>query len=273
LQSRNSIQNLSLSDALADCSTVKAIYNSLTRRNAKTCTSLVGDRESLDVFQWLRTTTWQRSGRYDKLVGRDVSTKKTPTQLSNVSNAELESYLSLLDNVLSELKPIADTVANAGTQKGVILLLTCNYGHSDMLINFVCAASKAGLDLSKLLVVATDQETKDLADGLGIAAFYHKQLFHSVPVNASLKFASDHFARIVVSKIYCAALLSILGHSFLLQDVDIVIRDNDNDKDYLEYFVNKAEEEDYDMLFQYDANPRAVYAPWYEQSDQACCTN
>ena len=41
-----------------------------------------------------------------------------------------------------------------------------------MLLNFVCAAKSRGLDLSAVLVFATDKETKDLAEGLGLVAFY-----------------------------------------------------------------------------------------------------
>ena len=39
-------------------------------------------------------------------------------------------------------------------------------------MNFVCSAKARGLDISSVLLFATDQETKDLAEGLGLAAFY-----------------------------------------------------------------------------------------------------
>ena len=39
-------------------------------------------------------------------------------------------------------------------------------------MNFVCAARARGLDLSPVLVFATDEETKELAEGLGLTSFY-----------------------------------------------------------------------------------------------------
>ena len=41
-------------------------------------------------------------------------------------------------------------------------------------MNFVCAAKSRNLDLSAVLVFATDEETKELAEGLGLAAFFDK---------------------------------------------------------------------------------------------------
>lgn len=39
-------------------------------------------------------------------------------------------------------------------------------------MNFVCAAKSRNLDLSPVLVFATDVETKELAEGLGLTAFF-----------------------------------------------------------------------------------------------------
>lgn len=80
----------------------------------------------------------------------------------------LVEYLNNLDPVLKQLKPIAQQVAKDNT----VVVMVCNLGQSELLMNFACAARLRGLDLSQVLVFATDLETKTLAEGLGLAAFY-----------------------------------------------------------------------------------------------------
>ena len=52
--------------------------------------------------------------------------------------------------------------------------MVCNHGQSELLMNFVCSAKSRNLDLGSVLVFATDEETKELAEGLGLAAFFDK---------------------------------------------------------------------------------------------------
>ena len=47
-------------------------------------------------------------------------------------------------------------------------------GQSELLMNFVCSATARNLDLSAVLVFATDEETKELAEGLGLTAFFDR---------------------------------------------------------------------------------------------------
>ena len=45
---------------------------------------------------------------------------------------------------------------------------------SELLMNFVCSAKARGIDISAVLVFATDEETKELAEGLGLAVFFDR---------------------------------------------------------------------------------------------------
>jgi hypothetical protein len=56
------------------------------------------------------------------------------------------------------------------------VVMVCNHGQSELLMNFVCAANARKLDLSAVLVFATDEETKDIAEGLGLTAFFDKMV-------------------------------------------------------------------------------------------------
>jgi hypothetical protein len=80
----------------------------------------------------------------------------------------LHKYLSTMDDVLEELKPIVERVAVDNT----VIVLVCNLGQSELLANFVCSSRARGFDLGRVLLFATDEETKELAEGLGITAFY-----------------------------------------------------------------------------------------------------
>jgi hypothetical protein len=86
----------------------------------------------------------------------------------------LKTYLDTLETVLVELKPIVEKVAKQNT----VIVMVCNHGQSELLMNYVCSARARNLDLSPVLVFATDEETKDLAEGLGLAAFYDKTVCH-----------------------------------------------------------------------------------------------
>jgi hypothetical protein len=259
-------EHYNLSNVLGNCQTIKTIYSSISGQNSKECTAIVADQESFDVLQWVRPRGRAealpvRAGRYEKFAGDDTWASATPDPFYYRAMEEIDSYLSRLKKVLKKLAPIAEKVANAGNSitKGTIVVLSCNYGHSDLLVNFACAANKIGADMSKFLVVATDKETKNLAKELGLAVFYDEALFKSIPNEEAKQFGDHLFAAIVMSKVHCAHLLSTLGYNFLLQDVDIVL----HRADYLEYFINKAEEEKYDILMQHDFTPRLEYLPWY----------
>jgi hypothetical protein len=91
----------------------------------------------------------------------------TPAKVKEYDQA-LVAYVSSLDKVLEELKPIAKKVARDNT----IIIMVCNHGQSELLMNFACSARARGIDLSQVLLFATDLETKALAEGLGMATFY-----------------------------------------------------------------------------------------------------
>lgn len=64
--------------------------------------------------------------------------------------------------------------------------MVCNHGQSELLMNFVCSAKSRNLDLGSVLVFATDEETKELAEGLGLAAFFDKTVSRVSSVSSSL---------------------------------------------------------------------------------------
>ena len=83
----------------------------------------------------------------------------------------LGPYIQNIDQVLGSLSPLAHKCAAAGQLRTVIVMV-CNMGQSMLLMNFACAAKARNLDLRQVLVFATDVGTKELAESLGLTAFY-----------------------------------------------------------------------------------------------------
>ena len=66
-----------------------------------------------------------------------------------------------------------------------ITVMTVNQGQSDLLVNFFCAAKSRNLDLHRILVFVTDEESRQLVEGfskdLGVMVYYDKWNFDSIP--------------------------------------------------------------------------------------------
>jgi hypothetical protein len=54
--------------------------------------------------------------------------------------------------------------------------MVCNHGQSELLMNFVCSTRARGINTKNILVFATDEETKAIAESMGLAAFYDEQV-------------------------------------------------------------------------------------------------
>jgi Nucleotide-diphospho-sugar transferase len=173
----------------------------------------------------------------------------------------LQLYLSIQDAVLEELRPIAKQVAAAS---GTVVVMVCNAGHAELLLNFICAAHAVGVDLSSFLLFATDMETKLLADQLQLTAYYNNKLFSAIPNgDATIEYGTKPYARVMMSKVYCVHLISSLGHDLFFQDVDLV----PYRKDYIEHFIGAAKAfSQFDLYFQYDHSTAPRYLPWSANS-------
>ena len=175
--SGNVMPLLSPQDATQHCHTLKVVLTEPNKQ--KECIALVGQWETYHVHKWMRlppgkgpkfTIDEANPLRYVSRLHIDNGLAQripTPPKVKEY-NSLLVKYLSSLDKVLEELKPIAQKVAKDNT----IVVMVCNHGQSELLMNFACSSLARGFDLSQVLVFATDLETKELAEGLGLTAFY-----------------------------------------------------------------------------------------------------
>jgi len=177
LPSKGVSQTLSPEDATEHCHSMKLVFTEPKKKNE--CLAVVGQWESYHVYKYMRLppgkdkkvqTDAKHPLRYvSRLHGEKGLQQQIPYPQNVKSYDEtLVTYLSSLDKVLEELKPIAQKAARDDT----IIVMVCNFGQSELLMNFACSCRARGLDLSQVLVFATDMETKELAEGLGLLAFY-----------------------------------------------------------------------------------------------------
>jgi hypothetical protein len=170
-------RTLSVEDATEHCHSMKLVFTEPNQKHQ--CLAIAGQWESYHVYKYMRLPPGKDKkvevdGKYDlRYVSRLHGDKGLQQQIPFPTNVKtydetLVTYLSSLDKVLEELKPIAARAAKDNT----IIVMVCNHGQSELLMNFACSCKARGLDLSQVLVFATDVETRELAEGLGLAAFY-----------------------------------------------------------------------------------------------------
>merc|ERR1712194_377865 len=134
----------------------------------------------------------------------------------------LKTYFARLDDTLATLKPMASSCA--GTDNTVIVMV-CNTGQSDLLINFVCAAKARGFGdvvTEKVLVFATDEGVLKIAQGLGLRAFYDDKIFEKMPEKEAGRYGDRAFTQMMYAKVVTVQLINHLGYDVLFQDVDLV---------------------------------------------------
>lgn len=190
----SSIPQLEAGDAVENCEFLHVILadHGATRNR---CTAIVPNYESFHIQNWMRLDD---NGKSDangafSLVSRGKrdngrSEFRSPKNKQIRQNWDiLKSYFETFDKVTKELKPLLKKVA---TPKNTVTIMVSNFGQSELLINFVCAAKSRGHDISSIIVFATDPETKELAEGLGLVAFYDKWVSSSGNRNPVYYFCS-----------------------------------------------------------------------------------
>lgn len=268
--SQISAQNtmMTVSEAVKDCDIVKVVL--AAQQDPRTCIAVaIGQqRESYHIHKFTRRhhhgenkddDEWDFVSRYEAALLQNPPKPVTTRESLHL----MQNYLSIQDTVLDELGPLAEKVASAHKNKTVVIMV-CNAGHLELLVNFCCAARAIGMDLStSILLFATDARTKAVADQLKLVSYYNKQLFAAIPSDDNIEYGTKQYAHVMMSKVYCVHLISTLGYDLLFQDVDIV----PYHKKYLENFVAASRNAgNYDMYFQYDHSMAAQYLPWSANS-------
>lgn len=125
------------------------------------------------------------------------------------------TYLTHLQTIQDELKSTLKKIAI----DNAVVVLTVNKGQSELLVNWVCSSRSRGFDLKNAIVFPTDVFSKEIADGLGLATFYHEELTKGIPDKEAERYGDSTFGHIMMAKVMCVQLVNELGYDLLFQDV------------------------------------------------------
>eukprot|EP00532_Pseudo-nitzschia_australis_P001674 CAMPEP_0168204718 /NCGR_PEP_ID=MMETSP0139_2-20121125/25542_1 /TAXON_ID=44445 /ORGANISM="Pseudo-nitzschia australis, Strain 10249 10 AB" /LENGTH=730 /DNA_ID=CAMNT_0008130665 /DNA_START=237 /DNA_END=2429 /DNA_ORIENTATION=+ len=263
---------LSVADATKNCINMHVVMTSDSRKNQ--CIAIVGQYEGFHLQKFMRMTEGERIGERNsdlsvplRLVNRGMQLNGERSHVLPEAKKTtafwklLTPYLDSLSDVLKELKPIAKSVASHN-QHNAIVVVVCNFGHAEMLLNFICHARAQGKEtleaLDNVLVFATDLETHELVTSMGLTSFYSETVFGNTPSEAAQEYGDERYSRIMLSKVYCVHLVSQLGYDLLFQDVDVIWY-----KDPLTWFHQEdSPSQKYDIIFQDDGARTLFYAPY-----------
>jgi hypothetical protein len=173
------IPDLSMADAMENCDYLNVLLTHHTFGREQ-CIAIVPQYESYHLQKWMRidnggaldkTYPLQKVSRGHQSNGRD---QFNPPSIQDTHKQwdMLRKYLDSIHDVLEDLRPIVEKIAVQNT----IIVMVCNFGQSELLMNFVCSAKARGFDISNILVFATDQETLDLAHSIGLAAYFDERV-------------------------------------------------------------------------------------------------
>jgi Nucleotide-diphospho-sugar transferase len=269
---------LSAATATENCDFLHVILTDHSRKRRQ-CLALFGQYEAFHIQKWMRLpvgdddneniiTTKINKGKLNAslpltLVNRGAqasgrrSTRVPTPGVTRQYWSILQTYLASREDVLQQLRPIAERVAVNNT----IIVLVCNLGQSELLLNFLCSSLRRGIELKGIVVFATDQETFDLITALNdphVGVFFDEVNFGDMPKHAARRYADATFMRMMMAKVFCVQMISTLGYDLLFQDVDVIWYQNP-----LSYFHNpRADDAHFDVYFQDDGNHALFYAPY-----------
>ena len=176
---------------------------------------------------------------------RRINMSEPPKPVSvREANAYLQAFLSIQTNVLQALTPLVQqvaiekpktttTTASTTTTSSrtswithrIVVVMTCNWSHAELLHNYVCAAKAIGMDqgqLARILIVSIDAQTHTLAQSLGLTSFYYPGLFaldETTTTTSSTAYGTREYGRIMMAKVVSVYLINQLGYDVFFQDV------------------------------------------------------
>jgi hypothetical protein len=191
------------------------------------CVSIVGQWESFHVHHFTRLPPAKDSNnavhrkfpmqyvsKYQQPNGRSPGLPAAQTLLDDYGPI-LKDYLERLPSILERLKPLAQQAAGSGN---TIVVMVCNFGQSELFLNFVCSAKARNLDLSRVLLFATDDEMMALAETWGVTAFAVGDDFGEMPKKAARAYGDKVFAGVFENELSCACceLFFVLNIRFVV---------------------------------------------------------
>jgi hypothetical protein len=219
---------MSAMDATRNCGGLNVVYVESHDSKYDICTAIVGNFESYHIQRWMRTDPNDSYSGLDTTlpltpVGRGLQTNgqdkfSAPDDKYALRNqALLETYFARLGDTIDTLGPMAKACAG---DDNTVIVMVCNTGQSDLLINFICSARSRGFgDIvnQKVLVFATDEGVLKIARGLGLNAYYDEAIFKDMPVKEARQYGDQAFTQMMYAKVVTVQLINRMGYDVLFQ--------------------------------------------------------
>ena len=252
-KSQTTIPRVSAEDATANCDFLNIVFqhHGGRRRQCMAIMRLPEDTDKLNSSTPLILASRGADGNHKFVT--TTGPEKTKEYMTH-----LQRYLGDLGRTAAFLRPILKRVAVQNT----VVVMTCNFGQSEHMLNFLCSAKRRGLDTSSIVVFAMDQGTDSLLKNVGgVTVVYLEQTFSGLPLHAAGAYGDNDYAKLMLAKVYCVHLPVFLGYNVLFQDVDIVWY-----RHPLDFFHNTSRKDSsFDLYFQDDGN-RLVYPTYSANS-------
>jgi hypothetical protein len=182
--------------ATENCDAMNVIFTG-NPGHTRQCTAMIPNFESYHVQRWMKVDTVRTTSIMPELplvpvsrgygTGRGGTTGKghfySPPSPSDgkLSPVKLHwrrllPFFQNVDSILEELSAILKRIA----RNNAVVVLTCNQGQSELLMNFACSARRRGFDMGNILVFPSDVETKEFAEGLGLSTYYDVKVWSGI---------------------------------------------------------------------------------------------
>lgn len=141
-----------------------------------------------------------------------------------------------------------------GDKRRTVILMVANEGIMDFLLNYMCSAIAAKIDISNIVVFLGQEEYISLVESMGAKAFYHPAL-GSAPRDAAKEYADRTFTKLMWMKITSVYVALVAGFDVIFHDVDLVMI-----KDPVPHLQSLSE---YDAIFMDDGARTLRFAPLF----------
>jgi len=148
--------------------------------------------------------------------------------------------------------PPVDSQGNTRTA----LLMVANEGVLDLVLNFMCSTSAAGIDMSSFVVFLGQEEYKDVVVAMGGKAMYHKAL-GEMPAQSAESYADRTFSRVMWLKVTSVYIALSAGFNVIFQDADLVWMADPVP------FLMSGERLKYDSIFMDDGARTPRFSPFF----------
>lgn len=172
-------------------------------------------------------------------------------------NSRANSEPALLKPLLEELPSLIQLMRDTLGDRRHATVMVANAGVLDLLLNFVCSAEAAGIDLASVVVFVGDPQTVRQVQRMGISAV-HAPALGAMPSKAAGSYLDGTFSRMMWFKAAAVYVTLMAGYEVLFQDVDLVWL-----LDPMRFFETQTH---YDLFFMDDGARTPRYTPFFVNS-------